>query len=47
MSEIVDDMLDGFLCQQCLVMFDDLESPGYPRVCEDCKKIKKKKKKKK
>ncbi len=35
MSQVVDDMLDGFTCQQCGA-FVDGEAPGYPRSCEDC-----------
>lgn len=34
-SQIVDDMLDGFICQTC-GSFVDGETPGYPRDCEDC-----------
>lgn len=45
MGEIADMMLDGTLCESCSVLMDDLipdegdelkESPGYPRMCEDC-----------
>lgn len=35
MSQVVDDMLDGFTCQTC-GSFIDGEVPGYPRDCEDC-----------
>lgn len=35
MSQVVDDMLDGFTCQTC-ASFVDGEAPGYPRDCEDC-----------
>lgn len=32
---MVDDMLDGLICQQCGV-FVDGESPGHPRTCDGC-----------
>ena len=35
MSQVVDDMLEGFICQTC-GSFVDGEAPGYPRDCEDC-----------
>lgn len=40
MGEIADMHLDGTLCEQCGVPFDDIlksePAPGYPRLCEDC-----------
>lgn len=47
MSEVADLVIDGTLCQLCGCLFDDLipdegkellQSPGYPRVCEECEK---------
>ncbi|MDB1690067.1 hypothetical protein [Enterococcus casseliflavus] len=35
MSQVVNDMLDGFICKTC-GSFVDGEAPGYPRDCEDC-----------
>lgn len=35
MSQVVDDMFDGFICQRC-GSFVDGEAPGYPRDCVDC-----------
>lgn len=37
MSQVVDDMLDGFICQTC-GSFVDGETLGYPRDCEDCER---------
>lgn len=36
MGDIADMMLDGTLCESCGVVFDDRQSPGYPRYCDDC-----------
>lgn len=36
MSQTVDDMLSGLICQVCGTFMDDFEAPGYPRICEDC-----------
>ena len=36
MSQTVDDMLSGLICQVCGSFMDDFEAPGYPRTCEDC-----------
>ncbi len=36
MSQTVEDMLDGLICQVCGAFMDDFESPGHPRTCEDC-----------
>lgn len=35
MSENVEMILEGLLCEQC-GSFIDGEEPGYPRLCEDC-----------
>lgn len=35
MSEMVEMMLDGFVCEQCGQVID-FESVGYPRKCEFC-----------
>lgn len=37
MGEIADMMLDGTLCEQCGGAIGDRQSPGYPRLCVDCK----------
>jgi len=31
MGEIADDMIDGFVCQQCGVYLDGI-TPGYPLI---------------
>ena len=36
MSQTVEDMLNGLICQVCGSFMDDFEAPGYPRTCEDC-----------
>ena len=36
MSQTVDDMLSGLICQVCGTFMDDFEASGYPRTCEDC-----------
>ena len=36
MSEITELILDGFICEVCCAVFDDHETPGHPRTCEDC-----------
>ena len=52
MGEYADDLIDGTVCQECGVFFDDIldghEPPGYPRTCGECSfgRYKKKKKKK-
>lgn len=43
MGEIAEMMLDGTLCQ-CCGSFIDGDSPGFPRLCNDCKPKKRKKK---
>ncbi len=35
MSETVDMILEGILCEQCGVLIDE-EEAGYPRSCVDC-----------
>ena len=35
MSQTVDDMLSGLICQVCGTFMDDFEAPGYLRTCED------------
>ena len=51
MGDMADMMLDGTLCQECGGVMEDisenheLESPGYPRTCADCKPRKRRKKK--
>ncbi|MFR0816530.1 MAG: hypothetical protein ACLSIL_19845 [Enterococcus casseliflavus] len=35
MSQVVEDILDGFMCQKC-GCFVDGEAPGYPRDCANC-----------
>ena len=55
MGEYADDFIDGTVCQECGVFFDDIleghEPPGYPRTCGKCSSFwrpaKKKKKKSK
>jgi hypothetical protein len=41
MGQAVEDMLEGFTCEQCGEIFDDCingdDSPGYPRSCDGCK----------
>lgn len=46
MGEATDMILDGTLCEVCGSLIEDLipdegnellESPGYPRPCDDCK----------
>jgi len=37
MGDIVEMMLEGFLCQVCCQFISD-SAPGYPITCEDCKK---------
>ena len=36
MSQTVEDILNGLICQVCGSFMDDFEAPGYPRTCEDC-----------
>jgi len=36
MGEIADAMLSGLFCQCCGEVFDDMDEPGYPRMCEAC-----------
>lgn len=40
MGEAADDMLDGSCCSSCgewfEEIFDGVEPPGYPRVCDAC-----------
>lgn len=36
MGEIAEMMLDGTLCQECGVLMDDHDAPGFPRTCSDC-----------
>lgn len=36
MGEIAEMMLDGTLCEGCGTVFDDHETPGYPRRCASC-----------
>ena len=40
MSQTVEDMLNGLICQVCGSFMDDFEAPGYPRTCEDCEEEK-------
>lgn len=35
MGEVAEMMIDGTLCQRCGTFLDG-ESPGFPRLCEDC-----------
>ncbi len=35
MGDIGNDMLSGFLCQECGEVIDG-EEPGYPRLCPAC-----------
>ncbi len=46
MGEIAEMHIDGTLCEQCGVVFDDVmrgeEPPGYPRLCGDCLREQKK-----
>lgn len=34
---VADMVLEGLLCEECGCYVDDMEAPGYPRKCEDCK----------
>lgn len=43
MGEIAEMVLDGILCERC-GSFIDGDSPGFPRLCSDCKPKKRKKK---
>jgi hypothetical protein len=36
MGDAADMLLDGTCCEGCGEMFDDGESPGYPRRHEGC-----------
>ncbi len=40
MGQHADDMLEGFVCQECGEFFDDIlnggDAPGYPRTCDGC-----------
>lgn len=36
MGELVDDMLEGFRCAECLDVMPDGEAPGHPRLCASC-----------
>lgn len=38
MSQAVEDMLDGLICQIC-GQFIDFEASGYPRPCDECEKL--------
>jgi len=38
MGEITDAMVNGLMCQSCGQFMPDMEEPGYPRECGDCKK---------
>ena len=40
MSQTVEDMLSGLICQVCGSFMDDFEAPGYPRTCKDCEEEK-------
>lgn len=31
-----EDICDGLLCQQCGVLMEDQEAPGYARTCDHC-----------
>lgn len=42
MGEIAEMILDGTLCERC-GSFIDGDSPGFPRLCNDCKPKRKKK----
>lgn len=35
MGEVVEDMLDGWICRDCHGLVDG-DAPGYPRTCQDC-----------
>lgn len=35
MGEVIEDMLEGLICQDCGVLIDGT-CPGYPRSCESC-----------
>lgn len=39
MGQVADEVLDGKRCNLCSRPMPDGESPGYPRPCEDCKKL--------
>ena len=36
MSEYTEEVLDGFLCEEC-GGFIDGKSPGHPRKCKECR----------
>jgi hypothetical protein len=36
MGEHADDILEGFVCEECGMVIDNA-SPGYPRKCGACK----------
>ncbi|MFP3390646.1 hypothetical protein [Brevibacillus sp. SIMBA_040] len=37
MGEVAEMILSGLLCQVCGTYMDDLQEPGHPRTCDDCK----------
>lgn len=48
MGDIADDIMEGIFCRICGCVMDDMvpgntpntrkEPPGYPRMCDDCKR---------
>ena len=36
MGDTADAMLSGLFCTRCGEVFDDMEEPGYPRICYAC-----------
>lgn len=36
MSDFVDMVLEGLVCESCGELMDDMEEVGYPRSCQGC-----------
>lgn len=36
MGEHADDIIEGTVCEECGTFFDDGDSPGFPRTCNEC-----------
>lgn len=36
MSDFVEMVLEGLVCENCGELMDDMEEVGYPRSCQDC-----------
>lgn len=36
MGDVADDIVDGFLCEECGAVVDG-DCSGYPRKCTDCR----------